>query len=64
MLRVAYTDYTILTNRVNPRDTSRVDYWGNLVARLGDLVDSTEVAYNPGATRGIRLNDYSIFGGL
>ncbi len=61
--RVAYTD-SILTNRVNPRDTSRVDPRGNLVARLDDLVDSTEVAYNRGATLVIGQNDYIAHSGI
>ncbi|MGB3509877.1 MAG: hypothetical protein WBA93_11650 [Microcoleaceae cyanobacterium] len=62
--RVAYTDYTILTNRVNPRDTSRVDPWGNLVARQNNLVDWTDDAYNPGATWVIGQNDYISHSGI
>ncbi|GAB1541524.1 hypothetical protein NUACC21_41950 [Scytonema sp. NUACC21] len=32
--RVAFQDYGILTTRVNPRDTSRLDPWGQELARL------------------------------
>lgn len=35
--RIAYQDYGILTARVNPRNTSRLDPWGNLVWRSNEF---------------------------
>lgn len=49
----AYADYGILTTRVNPRNTSRLDPWGNPVNRtnhIRDVVVEAEVDYQPGAT--------------
>ncbi len=49
--RVAYQDYGILTTRVNPRNTSRLDPWGNPVWRSNQfpvtLFDFQD--YQPGA---------------
>ncbi len=42
--RVAYQEYAILTTRVNPRDTSRLDPWGNPVWR-GSEFPTKELDY-------------------
>ena len=60
---IAYRDYGILTTRVNPRDTSRLDPWGEKLWRGQEfpinLLDYLE--YQPGAflvanTAGYRAN--------
>lgn len=49
----AFQDYGILTTRVNPRNTSKLDPWGNPVHRSNEIpktvIEGSEV-YNPGAT--------------
>jgi hypothetical protein len=40
--RIAYQDYGILTTRINPRDTSRLDPWNNELYRIN--LHSGEVA--------------------
>lgn len=42
-----------MTTRVNPRNTSRLDPWGNQVHRSNEIpetVTANEEVYNPGAT--------------
>ncbi len=49
----AYMDYGILTTRVNPRNTSKLDPWGNPVNRqntIPDKIVSGSQTYEPGAT--------------
>ncbi len=49
----AYNDYSILTTRVNPRNTSKLDLWGNNVSRqnyIPQTVTEQNIEYNPGAT--------------
>jgi IS605 OrfB family transposase len=73
--RIAYQDYGILTTRVNPRDTSRLDPWNNELYRIN--LHSGEVAirmihdgklepkYEPGADFVINpKNCYSAHSGL
>lgn len=64
--RIAYQNYNILTTRVNPRNTSRLDPWGNEVWRC----DSFPVSlfdfkkYQPGATFVGTVNGYTAHSGL
>ncbi len=58
---IAYRDYGILTTRVNPRDTSRLDPWGNSLWRgnkfplsLLDYVEEDTGAEVPSARRDVR----------
>lgn len=49
----AYNDYSILTTRVNPRNTSRLDPWGNNLTRknyIPQVVEEKNLEYNPGAS--------------
>lgn len=49
----AYNDYGILTTRVNPRNTSKLDPWGSQVSRKNYIprtVTEQNIEYNPGAT--------------
>ncbi|KYC40765.1 hypothetical protein WA1_24330 [Scytonema hofmannii PCC 7110] len=49
--RIAYQDYSILTTRVNPRNTSRFDLWGNPVWRSNEFPKTLFdfQSYEPGA---------------
>jgi len=64
--RIAYQDYGILTTRVNPRNTSRLDPWGNEVWRRSEfptnLLDYLE--YQPGADWVGTVNGYRAHSGL
>ena len=73
--RVAFQDYGILTNRVNPRNTSLLDPWGNNLARLDNYSGSTaqtliksgelENIYQPGANFVVNIDsNYSTHSGL
>jgi hypothetical protein len=73
--RVAFQDYGILTNRVNPRNTSKLDPWGQDLARLDNysgtaaikLIKSGEIGntYQPGANFVVNINsNYSTHSGL
>ncbi|MDY6902207.1 MAG: hypothetical protein SWZ49_29675, partial [Cyanobacteriota bacterium] len=49
----AYNDYGILTTRVNPRNTSKLDPWGSELSRknyIPQTVTEQNIEYNPGAT--------------
>ncbi len=64
--RIAYQDYAILTTRVNPRNTSRLDPWGNQVWRR-DLFPTKELdylEYQPGADWVGTINGYQAHSGL
>lgn len=64
--RIAYQDYGILTTRVNPRDTSRLTPWGELVWR-GDTFPTTLIQfadYQPGAALVATVNGYKAHSGL
>lgn len=64
--RIAYQDYAILTTRVNPRNTSLQDPWGNQVWRGLEfpsfLFDYLE--YQPGADWVAGVNGYKSHSGL
>lgn len=64
--RVAYQDHAILTTRVNPRNTSRLDPWGNQVWRgiefPANLLDYLK--YQPGADWVAGVNGYKAHSGL
>ena len=64
--RVAYQDYGILTSRVNPRSTSRLDPWGNPVWRSDEfpvtLFDFQ--SYQAGANFVGTVNGYIAHSGL
>jgi len=64
--RIAYQDYAILTTRVNPRDTSRLDPWGNQVWRGSqfptNLLDYLD--YQPGADWVATTGGYKAHSGL
>jgi hypothetical protein len=73
--RIAFQDYGILTNRVNPRNTSRLDPWGNKLARFDNYsgreainlinVSLLENAYQPGANFVVNIdNNYSAHSGI
>ncbi len=47
--RIAYQDFGILTTRVSPRNTSKLDPWGNDLARQNQI-DESVTEYQPGAT--------------
>ena len=63
---IAYRDYGILTTRVNPRDTSRLDPWGNPLWRSNKfpvlLLDYLE--YQPGANFVANTSGYKAHSGL
>ncbi len=63
---IAYRDYGILTTRVNPRDTSRLDPWGNQLWRgnkfPNELLDYLE--YQPGANFVGNTSGYKAHSGL
>ncbi|MEO1376668.1 MAG: hypothetical protein AAFW70_20715, partial [Cyanobacteria bacterium J06635_10] len=63
----AYQDYGILTTRVNPRHTSRLDPWGNQVHR-SDIIPLSVVkgkeVYNPGATWVKSASGYTAHSGV
>jgi hypothetical protein len=64
--RIVYQDYAILTTRVNPRNTSRLDPWGNQVWRNSqfptNLLDYLE--YQPGADWVGTVSGYQAHSGL
>ncbi len=64
--RVAYQDYSILTTRVNPRDTSRLDPWGNQLWRGSDFPTNLLgfLEYQPGADWVAGVNGYKAHSGL
>ncbi len=73
--RVAFPDYGILTNRVNSRNTSRLDPWNNNLARLNNcsgsaaikLIKSGELenTYQPGANFVTNIDsNYSAHSGI
>lgn len=64
--RVAYQDYAILTTRVNPRNTSRLDPWGNQVWRGSDFPTDLlgYLEYQPGANWVAGVNGYKSHSGL
>jgi hypothetical protein len=73
--RIAFQDYGILTNRVNPRNTSRLDPWGNELARLDNHSGSAAIkliksgvlenTYQPGANFVINIDsNYSAHSGI
>lgn len=63
---IAYRDYGILTTRVNPKDTSRLDPWGNSLWRGNSfptlLLDYLE--YEPGASLVANTSGYKAHSGL
>ncbi len=63
---IAYTGYGILTTRVNPRDTSRLDPWSNPLWRgnqfPSNLLDYLE--YQPGASLVANTSGYKAHSGL
>lgn len=64
--RIAYQDYAILTTRVNPRNTSRLDPWGNQLWRgstfPANLLDY--LGYQLGADWVAGVNGYKAHSGL
>lgn len=67
VLIAAYNDYGILTSRVNPRNTSRLSPWGELLARQNHIPTDTEVffsKYSSGATWVRSHNNYTAHSGL
>ncbi|GAA6617731.1 hypothetical protein [Scytonema sp. NUACC26] len=73
--RIAFQDYGILTTRVNPRDTSRLDPWGQELARLDNYSGflainlikegKLENSYQKGANFVVNINtSYSAHSGL
>ena len=64
--RIAYQDYAILTTRVNPRDTSRLDPWGNQVWRGSNFPTSLleYLVYQPGADWVATTGGYQAHSGL
>ena len=63
---IADRDYSILTTRVNSRDTSRLDPWGKQLWRgnqfPGNLLDYLE--YQPGASFVANTSGYKVHSGL
>jgi transposase len=63
---IAYRDYGILTTRVNPKNTSRLDPWGNPLWRGNELpltlLDYLE--YQPGANLVANTSGYKAHSGL
>ncbi|MDJ0743628.1 MAG: hypothetical protein QNJ32_09710 [Xenococcaceae cyanobacterium MO_167.B27] len=63
---IAYRDYSMLTTRVNPRNTSRLDPWDNLVWRGNsfptNLLDYLD--YQPGANLVANTSGYKAHSGL
>lgn len=64
--RIAYQDYAILTTRVNPRNTSRFDPWGNQLWRGGEFPTNllAFLEYQPGADWVAGVNGYKAHSGL
>ncbi len=64
--RIAYQDYAILTTRVNPHNTSRLDPWGNQLWRGSifptNLLDY--LGYQPGTDWVAGVNGYKAHSGL
>ena len=63
---IAYRDYSMLTTRVNPQNTSRLDPWGNLLWRGNsfpiNLLDYLD--YQPGANLVANTSGYKAHSGL
>ena len=64
--RVAYQDYAILTTRVKPRNTSRLNPWGNQLWRGSDFPTSLlgYLEYQPGADWVAGVDGYKAHSGL
>ncbi|MUG92897.1 hypothetical protein F7734_50990 [Scytonema sp. UIC 10036] len=64
--RIAYQDYGILTTRVNPRNTSRFDPWGNPVWRSNEFPKTLFdfQSYEKGANFVGTVNGYIAHSGL
>ncbi len=64
--RIAYQDYSILTTRVNPKDTSRLDPWGNEVWRSDNFPVTIFdfLNYQSGAIFVGTVNGYTSHSGL
>ncbi|WP_207714450.1 hypothetical protein [Scytonema sp. UIC 10036] len=66
--RIAFQDYGILTTRVNPRDTSRLDPWVQELARLNNYSGKLAInlikegklenSYQKGANFVVNINTY------
>ncbi len=63
---IAYNDYGLLTLRVNPKDTSRLDPWGKLVWRGNDFPTSLleYLDYQQGANYVATTGGYKAHSGL
>lgn len=63
---IAYRDYGILTTRVNPRNTSRLDPWGNELWRGNSFPTSLleYLEYQPGANLVANTAGYKAHSGL
>ena len=63
---IAYRDYGILTTRVNPRDTSRLDPWGHPLWRGNSFPTSLfgYLEYQPGANLVANTSGYKAHSGL
>ncbi len=63
---IAYNDYGLLTLRVNPKDTSRQDPWGNLLWRGNDFPTSLleYLDYQQGANYVATTGGYKAHSGL
>ncbi len=63
----AYQDFGILTTRVNPRNTSKLDPWGNQVNRQNlipkQVIQGSEI-YEPGATWVKNKSGYTAHSGV
>ena len=64
--RIAYQEHAILTTRVNPRNTSRLDPWGNQVWRSSQFPTKLfdYLKYQPGADWVGTVNGYQAHSGL
>jgi len=64
--RIAYQDYAILTTRVNPRNTSRIDPWGNQLWRGSNFPTNLlgYLDYQSGADWVAGVNGYKAHSGL
>lgn len=63
----AYNDYAILTTRINPRNTSRLDPWKQPVTRrnyIPKTLQPNNLEYNPGANWVKSANGYTAHSGI